>query len=53
MAGLFFVPSAPGDQLPPERRSIKKTIFDLIRDKNESLFIQTVRSKKTYGYDQR
>jgi len=53
MAGLFLFSSASGDQLPAERRSIKKTIFDLIRDKNESLFIQTVRSKKTYGDDQR
>jgi len=43
MAGFFFS-GALGDQLPAKRRSIKKTMFDLIRDKNESLFIQPVRS---------
>ena len=43
MAGFFFS-DALGDQLPAKRRSIKKTMFDLIRDKNESLFIQPVRS---------
>ena len=53
MAGLFLFPTALGDQSSAERRSIKKTIFDMIRDKNESLFIQTVRSRPTYGYDQR
>src|SRR6266566_5469856 len=37
MAGLFLFSSASGDQLPAERRSIKKTIFGRIRDKNESL----------------
>jgi hypothetical protein len=37
--------------IAPERRSIKKTIFDLIRDKNVGLSSKFARSTKTYGDD--